>query len=146
VAAVGWSVLGVEQGARFEEEFQDPDVRGHRAGAHGGQEIELRVVAEQPLGEWLDEPPLEVARAFGLAQAERGDDGQIERRVRAGAAEEFVGDEIGIADAERQRQHHLPADAPQRFLDDFPDVIKHLRHAATLSSASVVVNASKVSR
>ena len=69
-----------------------------------------------------------------LAQAERGEDREVERGVGARAAEEFVGDEVGLADAERQRQHHPFAHAPQRLLDDLPDIIKHLRHGATLAS------------
>ena len=102
--------------------------------------VELGVVAEDARGQRIDEGLFQLARAGGLAQAERGEDGQVERGVGARAAEELVGDEIGFADAERQRQHHPLAHAPQRLFHDFPDIIKHLRHAATLARSLRRVN------
>ena len=73
---------------------------------------------------------------MGLRRLQRREDGEVESGVAARAPEEFVGDEIGLADAERQRQHHALAHAPQRLFHDFSDVIKHLRHGATLACSS----------
>ena len=64
----------------------------------------------------------------GFAQAERRENGEVECGVGARTPEKFVRDEIGLADAERQRQHHALAHAPQRLFHDLSDVIKHLRH------------------
>ena len=125
-------VFRVEQRAGLEEELDDAHVGRHRVPAHRLEVVELGVVAEDARGEWLDEAPFEIARARGLAQAERREDGQVEPGVGARAPEELVGDQVGLADAERQRQHHPFPHAPQRLFNDLSDIIKHLRHAATL--------------
>ena len=87
---------------------------------------------------------LEIARSRGLAQADSAVKMvRSSAAIGARAAEEFVGDEIGLADAERQRQHHALAHAPQRLFHDFSDVIKHLRHGATLACSLKRVNANE---
>ena len=134
-------VRRVEQRARLEEELDHARVGGHGAVAHGLEVIELGIVAEDARRQRLDEALLEIARAGGLAQRQRGEDREVQAAIGPRAAEEFVGDEIGLADAERQRQHHLPAHAPQRLFDYFSDVIKHLRHGVTLACAQTGINA-----
>ena len=114
---------------------------GHFVAPYGRQVVEIRIVAEHARRQRIDESLLQRARPRGFAQAQRREDGQVERGVAARAPEEFVGDEVGFADAERQRQHHALAHAPQRLFHDFSDVIKHLRHGATLACSFIRVNA-----
>jgi hypothetical protein len=75
---------------------------------------ELGIAGEHAIDDRLEEAPFEVALAARLLQRERGEDAQIDRGIRGRAREQRVGDVIGLAEAERQRQHDILADA----LDD----------------------------
>ncbi len=134
-------VRGIEKRPGLEEELDDARICRHRTGAHCLQVIEFRVVPEDTRCQRLDECLLEVARPSGFAQAECRENGEVERGIAPRAPEEFVRDEIGFADSERQCQHHAFAHAPQRFFHDLSDVIKHLRHDATLACSIQRVNA-----
>jgi hypothetical protein len=101
-----------EQRPRLEEEFDDARIRWHGAGAHGLQVVELGVIPEDAVGERLDEAAFEIAAARRLAQRQRRDDGEVERRIAARTAEKLVRDEVRFADAERQGQYHFLADSP----------------------------------
>jgi hypothetical protein len=101
-----------EQRAWFEEKLDDTHIGRHLSAAYRRQIIQFGVIAEDAFGQWLHEAPLEIAAPRGFTQAERREDGEIEVRVGARAAEEFVGDEVRFADAERQGQDYLVSDAP----------------------------------
>jgi len=51
-------------------------------------------------------------RAARFAQRQGRENGQVELAVGARAAEELVGDQVGLANPQRQGQHHLFPHAP----------------------------------
>ena len=54
---------------------------------------------------------LERAAAARLLQRERGEDAQADRAIGRRSGEQRVGDVVGLAESERQRQHDRLADA-----------------------------------
>ena len=100
-----------EAGAGLEEEFIDDDVRRERARTQRLGIGELGITREHASCEWLQEAPLKARPAAWRLQCQRGEDMESDRRVGRRAREQGVGDVVGLAEAERQRQHDVFADA-----------------------------------
>ena len=100
-----------EPRARREEELVDLDVWRQPALAQRDAIGELRIAGEEALRERGNEAAFEVALPARLLQGECGEDAQVDRRIGGGAGEQRVGDVIGLAQPERQRQHDILADA-----------------------------------
>ena len=78
---------------------------------------------------------LEVAAGARPRQRQCGQDRQLQRRVGERAPVEFIGDEIGLADAERQAEHDTLADARERGVDAFVDRGEDLRQISARARA-----------
>ena len=100
-----------EAGAGLEEELVDDDVRRQRARTQRLGIGELGIAGEHALRERLHEAPFEARPAAWRLQCQRGEDMEADRRVGRRAREQGVGDVVGLAEAERQRQHDVFADA-----------------------------------
>jgi hypothetical protein len=100
-----------EAGAGLEKELVDDDVRRERAGMVRLGIGQLGIAGEHALCEWLHEAPFEARPAARRLQCQRGEDMEPDRRVGGRAREQGVGDMVGLAEAERQRQHEFFPDA-----------------------------------
>ena len=107
-----------EAGAGLEEEFVDDDVRRERARMQRLGIGELGIAGEHALCEWLHEAPFEARPAAWRLQCQRCEDMEADRRVGRRAREQGVGDVVGLAEAERQRQHEVLADAGDDGIGD----------------------------
>ena len=100
--------------AGLEEELVDFDVGRHFAGADRGGVIERRIPGEHTLRNRIEKAMLKLAFRVRWGQRERGEDGEPDRRIDRGLGVQRIDDVIGLAEAERQREHDRLAD----FLDD----------------------------
>ena len=107
-----------EAGAGLEKELVDDDVRRQRARMQRLGIGELGIAGEHALCEWLHEAPFEARPAAWRLQCQRGEDMEADRRVGRRAREQGVGDVVGLAEAERQRQHEVLADAGDDGIGD----------------------------
>ena len=120
----------IEPAAGQEEEFVDLDVGRQPPLALRGCVGEIRVAAEQPAGERTGESPLEFAARPRPLQRQRREDAQMDGWVGGGARVERIGDVIGLAEAERQRQHDPLADAADDRLGDLIGILETDRRTA----------------
>src|SRR6516225_6984627 len=74
-----------EPRAGLEEEFVDLDVRRQRARVQRERIGELGIAGEHAVDDRLEEAPFEIAFAARLLQGQRGEDAQIDRRIRGRA-------------------------------------------------------------
>ena len=100
-----------EPRAGREEELVDLDVRRQRARVQRPRISELGIAREHAVRDRLEEAPFEVALAARLLQGERGEDAKLDRGIGGRAREQRVGDVIGLAEAERQSELDIFADA-----------------------------------
>jgi hypothetical protein len=123
-----------EPRAGREEELVDLDVWRQPALALRDGIGELRIAGEEALRERRYEAPFEIALPARLLQGERGEDAQIDRRIGGRAIKQRVGDVIGLAQPERQRQHDILADAGDDRVDHALRICKRNRpHSRQLS-------------
>ncbi len=129
---VALRVYRTEERARRQEELDHAYVAGHGAVMYRARVVRLDVAAEHALDERTGEARLERCASPRLQQRQRGDDGEIDRRVAQRAPVKLVGERVGLADAERHRQHDARSDALQHRVDAVTDVSEYLRQFATL--------------
>ncbi len=109
----------IQARAGEEEELVDLDIGRQITPAQRQRVGELGIAAEHPLGERPEEAPLEGALRPRLLQGECGEDAQPDRAVGGGTRIERVDHVVGLAEAERQAEHDLAADAVDDRLRDF---------------------------
>jgi hypothetical protein len=100
-----------EARAGLEEELIDLDIRRQPALVLGDGVGEIGIAGEHPLRKRPDEAPFEAGLRVRFLKGQRGEDAQMHRRIGGGAREHRIGDVIGLAEAERQSEHDLLADA-----------------------------------
>ncbi len=91
---------------------------------------EIGITAEQPLCHGLNESPLELGPAARPLQRERGEDAQPDRGIRRRARKQRIGDVIGFAESQRQRQHDVLAHTGDDRCDETIGIFERNRRAA----------------
>ena len=103
---------------------------GNAFGLQRARVLRLDIAAEDTFRERFQQAPLEGRVRHRLQQRQRRDDGEVERAITRRAPVELVDEGIGLADAQRQRQHDARPYAAQHRVDAVADVIEYFRHAA----------------
>ena len=119
-----------EPRAGLEEKLIDRDVGCERARSLRRAIGELRVAGEDAIRERLHEAPFEARRPARRLQCERGEDVEPDRGIVRRAGKQGIGDVIGLAEAERQRQHEVPAHAIDDGIGDAVRIVEPVGAAA----------------
>ena len=100
---------------------------GTVAGVDRRRIVERRIAGEYPLRDRIEETVLQFALGARRLQRQRGEDGQSDRAVGGRLGVKRIGDVIGFAETERQRQHDGLADLlddrigePRRIVETLP--------------------------
>ena len=121
-----------------EEEFINGDIRRQRARVQRERICELRIPGKEALGDRGDEAPFEIAVAARLLERQRGEDAKADRWIGGRAGEQRVGDVIGFAEPERQRQRDRFADASDDLVGHALRICERDRSAAAMRNANPV--------
>jgi len=97
--------------AGLKEELVDHHVGRKPALALGGSVGQIGVAAEHAVRERPCKSGAELRASARLLQCQRGEDAQVERAVRLRAREQGIGDVVRFAEAKRQPEHDVLADA-----------------------------------
>jgi hypothetical protein len=128
-----------EPRAGLEEEFIDDDIGRERARMQGCRIGELGIAGEEALREGLHEAAFQAARTARRLQRQPGEDMEANRWVGRSAREQGIGDMIGLAEAERQRQYDIPADAIDDGIGDTIRIVEPVGAAAATSHVRPII-------
>ena len=99
-----------EPASRHQEKLMDLDVARQRSLPQRRRIEKLGIARKETLGDRLKKAPFEIARRARNFKRQCRQDAQTDRRIVDGARRQRIGDVIGLAESERQRQHDLAAD------------------------------------
>ncbi len=121
--------------AGVQKELDDFHVAGHARAVQIRHVVERHASAEQPRHQGFQEPALELARPLRRAQAQRGENRQAQAWIAPRPVIELVGQRVGLAYTQGQRQDDMRSDAAQGVFDAFRDIVKDARHVRSWASA-----------
>ncbi len=115
---------------REKEEFVDLDIRRKRARAQRLGIGQFRPATEQPFDHRFEKTPFKHVLVTRLFQRERGEDGEIDRRICRGARIERVCDMRRLTKPQRKAEHNRLADLGDDRVGDFAGIRRDMRFTA----------------